>query len=152
MTKISLNELPTFIGKDLGCSDWLLIDQDRINLFADCTEDHQFIHVNEDRAKKETPFGGTIAHGFLSLSLLSKLSYGVALELENVKMSINYGFEKIRFIHPVPSSSKVRAHFFLNNAVERKSNQWMLTYDITVEIEGSDKPVLSAQWLTIQII
>ena len=111
MTKISLNELPTFIGKDLGCSDWLLIDQDRINLFADCTEDHQFIHVNEDRAKKETPFGGTIAHGFLSLSLLSKLSYGVALELENVKMSINYGFEKIRFIHPVPSSSKVRAHF-----------------------------------------
>ena len=152
MTKISLNELTTLVGKNLGCSDWLLIEQDRINLFADCTEDHQFIHVNEDRAKKETPFGGTIAHGFLSLSLLSKLSYGVALELENVKMSINYGFEKIRFIHPVPSGSKVRAHFFLNNAVERKSNQWMLTYDITLEIEGSDKPVLSAQWLTIQII
>ncbi|MAI05748.1 MAG: Nodulation protein N [Alphaproteobacteria bacterium TMED87] len=152
MTKISVNKLPTLIGKDLGCSDWLSIDQDRINLFADCTEDHQFIHIDEDRAKKETPFGGTIAHGFLSLSLLSKLSNGVAVELENVKMAINYGFEKIRFIQPVPSGSKVRAHFFLNNADERKPNQWMLTYDISVEIEGSDKPVLSAQWLTIQLL
>ena len=152
MTKISVNKLPTLIGKDLGCSDWLSIDQDRINLFADCTEDHQFIHIDEDRAKKETPFGGTIAHGFLSLSLLSKLSNGVAVELENVKMAINYGFEKIRFIQPVPSGSKVRAHFFLNNADERKPNQWMLTYDISIEIEGSDKPVLSAQWLTIQLL
>ena len=152
MTKISVNKLPTLIGKDLGCSDWLSIDQDRINLFADCTEDHQFIHIDEDRAKKETPFGGTIAHGFLSLSLLSKLSYGVAVELENVKMAINYGFEKIRFIQPVPSGSKIRAHFFLNNADERKPNQWMLTYDISLEIEGSDKPVLSAQWLTIQLL
>ena len=152
MTKISVNKLPTLIGKDLGCSDWLSIDQDRINLFADCTEDHQFIHIDEDRAKKETPFGGTIAHGFLSLSLLSKLSNGVAVELENVKMAINYGFEKIRFIQPVPSGSKVRAHFFLNNADERKPNQWMLTYDISLEIEGSDKPVLSAQWLTIQLL
>ena len=152
MTKISVNKLPTLIGKDLGCSDWLSIDQDRINLFADCTEDHQFIHIDEDRAKKETPFGGTIAHGFLSLSLLSKLSNGVAVELENVKMAINYGFEKIRFIQPVPSGSKIRAHFFLNNADERKPNQWMLTYDISLEIEGSDKPVLSAQWLTIQLL
>ena len=152
MTKISVNKLPTLIGKDLGCSDWLSIDQDRINLFADCTEDHQFIHIDEDRAKKETPFGGTIAHGFLSLSLLSKLSNGVAVELENVKMAINYGFEKIRFIQPVPSGSKVRAHFFLNNADERKPNQWMLTYDISLEIEGSDNPVLSAQWLTIQLL
>ena len=152
MTKISVNKLPTLIGKDLGCSDWLSIDQDRINLFADCTEDHQFIHIDEDRAKKETPFGGTIAHGFLSLSLLSKLSNGVAVELENVKMAINYGFEKIRFIQPVPSGSKGRAHFFLNNADERKPNQWMLTYDISLEIEGSDNPVLSAQWLTIQLL
>jgi len=152
MPKTSLNDLPNLIGKELGVSDWLLIDQNRINRFADCTEDHQFIHVDEERALKETPFGGTIAHGFLSLSLLSKLSYEIAIELENVKMGINYGFEKIRFVQPVPSGSKIRARFFLNNAIERKPNQWMLNYEITIEIQGQNKPAVIAEWLTIQIL
>jgi acyl dehydratase len=152
MPKTNLNNLPNLIGKELGVSDWLLIDQNRINRFADCTEDHQFIHIDEKRALKETPFGGTIAHGFLSLSLLSKLSYEIAIELENVKMGINYGFEKIRFVQPVPSGSKIRARFFLNNAIERKPNQWMLNYEITIEIQGQDKPAVIAEWLTIQIL
>ena len=152
MPKTNLNNLPNLIGKELGVSDWLLIDQNRINQFADCTEDHQFIHVDEKRALKETPFGGTIAHGFLSLSLLSKLSYEIAIELENVKMGINYGFEKIRFVQPVPSDSKIRARFVLNNVIERKPGQWMLTYGIAIEIQGQDKPAVIAEWLTIQIL
>ena len=125
------------------------MDQNRINVFADVTEDHQFIHVNEEAAKL-TPFGGTIAHGFLTLSMLSKFSEGSGLVIEGVKMGVNYGFEKVRFLAPVPSGSKIRGRFNLKDAVEKKPGQFLLTYEVTVDIEGQDKPALIADWLAMQ--
>jgi len=149
MKSVKASELPGLIGTDLGTSDWITVDQDRINVFADVTEDHQFIHINEAAAKM-TPFGGTIAHGFLTLSLLSKFSEGAGLVIEGVKMGVNYGFEKVRFINPVPSGAKVRGHFKLKDAVEKKPGQHLLTYEVTVEIEGAEKPALIADWLGMQ--
>ena len=149
MKTIVASELQGLIGTEIGTSDWLVVDQDRINVFADVTEDHQFIHINEEQAKK-TPFGGTIAHGFLTLSLLSKFSEGSGLVIEGVQMGVNYGFEKVRFLAPVPSGSKVRGKFVLKNAIEKKPGQHLLTYEVTVEIEGADKPALIADWLAMQ--
>jgi len=149
MKTVAASELQGLIGTEIGTSDWLVVDQDRINVFADVTEDHQFIHVNEEQAKK-TPFGGTIAHGFLTLSLLSKFSEGSGLVIEGVQMGVNYGFEKVRFLAPVPSGSKVRGKFVLKNAIEKKPGQHLLTYEVTVEIEGADKPALIADWLAMQ--
>lgn len=119
MKTTSPSELEALVGTEIGSSEWLEIDQDRINTFADVTEDQQFIHINQELAKK-TPFGGTIAHGFLTLSLLSRFSEDSGLVIEGVKMGINYGFEKIRFLAPVPSGSKVRGRFFLKSVVEKK--------------------------------
>lgn len=149
MKTVAASELQGLIGTEIGTSDWLVVDQDRINVFADVTEDHQFIHINEEQAKK-TPFGGTIAHGFLTLSLLSKFSEGSGLVIEGVQMGVNYGFEKVRFLAPVPSGSKVRGKFVLKNAIEKKTGQHLLTYEVTVEIEGADKPALIADWLAMQ--
>ena len=149
MKTVAASELQGLIGTEIGTSDWLVVDQDRINVFADVTEDHQFIHINEEQAKK-TPFGGTIAHGFLTLSLLSKFSEGSGLVIEGVQMGVNYGFEKVRFLAPVPSGSKVRGKFVLKNAIEKKPSQHLLTYEVTVEIEGADKPALIADWLAMQ--
>ena len=149
MKTVAASELQGLIGTEIGTSDWLVVDQDRINVFADVTEDHQFIHINEEQAKK-TPFGGTIAHGFLTLSLLSKFSDGSGLVIEGVQMGVNYGFEKVRFLAPVPSGSKVRGKFVLKNAIEKKPGQHLLTYEVTAEIEGADKPALIADWLAMQ--
>ncbi len=149
MKTAKASELQGLIGTKLGTSDWIEVGQDRINTFADVTEDHQFIHINEAAAKM-TPFGGTIAHGFLTLSLLSKFSEGAGLVIEGVKIGVNYGFEKVRFINPVPSGAKVRGHFTLKDAVEKKPGQYLLTYEVTVEIEGTEKPALIADWLGMQ--
>jgi len=149
MKTVAASELQGLIGTEIGTSEWVTVDQERINVFADVTEDHQFIHINEDMAKK-TPFGGTIAHGFLTLSLLSKFSEGSGLVIEGVQMGVNYGFEKVRFLAPVPSGSKVRGKFVLKNAVEKKPGQHLLTYEVAVEIEGADKPALIADWLAMQ--
>ena len=149
MKTVKSSELAGLIGTEIGASDWAVMDQNRINVFADVTEDHQFIHVNEEAAKL-TPFGGTIAHGFLTLSMLSKFSEGSGLVIEGVKMGVNYGFEKVRFLAPVPSGSKIRGRFNLKNAVEKKPGQFLLTYEVTVDIEGQDKPALIADWLAMQ--
>lgn len=151
MKSVKSSELKGLIGTEIGVSDWIKVDQDRINQFADVTEDHQFIHINE-KAAKMTPFGGTIAHGFLTLSLLSKFSEGAGLTIEGVKMGVNYGFEKVRFLAPVPSGSNVRGKFSLKDAVEKKPGQFLLTYEVTVEIEGGDKPALIADWLGMQFV
>jgi acyl dehydratase len=140
------------IGQEIGVSDWIEIGQDRIDTFADVTEDHQFIHIDPDRAAKETPFGGTIAHGFLSLSMLSALAANTVLVLDGIAMGINYGFDKVRFLQPVRSGKRIRGRFVLEDAVERNPGQWMLKYAVTVEIEGEDKPALMAHWLTLQIV
>lgn len=148
MTKKS--DLVGLVGKELGKSDWITVDQDRINGFADITEDHQFIHVNEEAAAM-TPFGGTIAHGFLSLSLLSKLAEGQTLVMEGIKMGINYGFEKVRFINPVRAGKKVRGVFTLKDAAEKSPGQILLTYSVACEIEGEAKPAFIAEWLVMQV-
>ncbi len=139
-------------GKESATGDWMEVNQELINQFADVTLDHQFIHIDPERAKSETPFGGTIAHGFLTLSLLSQMAGEVNFRLEGLAMGINYGFDKVRFLQPVKSGRRVRGHFKLGEAVERNPGQWMLRYDVTVEIEGEEKPALMAHWLTLQIV
>ena len=148
MKTVAASELPSLIGTEIGVSEWVIIDQERINVFADVTEDHQFIHIDEEAAKK-TPFGGTIAHGFLTLSMLSKFAEGSGLLIEGVKMGVNYGFEKVRFLAPVPSGSKIRGRFTLKSAVEKNPGQFLLTYEVTVDIEGQNKPALIADWLAM---
>ena len=148
MKVIKAEDLQAHVGTDLGISEWIKIEQDRVNLFADVTEDHQFIHVDPEAAKK-TPFGGPIAHGFLTLSLLAKFAEKGSIAIEGVNMGVNYGFEKVRFLAPVPSGSKIRGRFTLKSAVEKKPSQFLLTYEVTVDIDGQDKPALIADWLAM---
>jgi len=138
------------IGADLGTAEWLMIDQQRINAFADCTIDHQFIHIDPEKAAK-TPFGGTIAHGFLSLSLLSYFAASVGCRLEDTIMGINYGFDKVRFLAPVKVSSRVRARARLLDVQEKKPGQFLIKQEVTIEIEGESTPALIAEWLTMAI-
>jgi len=145
------DKLASLIGTEVGQSDWITVDQDRINVFADVTEDHQFIHINE-AAAKQTPFGGTIAHGFLTLSLLSKIAEGAGMTVEGVKMGVNYGFEKVRFLSPVPSGSRIRGRFNLKSVEERKPGQILITYEVSVDIENHDKPALIADWMVMQFV
>lgn len=152
MPVLKKDELAARIGEEIGVSDWTQITQEQINTFAEVTDDHQFIHIDPERAAKETPFGGTIAHGFLTLSMLSSLAADTTLVIDGIVMGINYGFEKVRFLTPVRAGRKIRGRFKLADAVERNPGQWMLKYDVTVEIEGEDKPALMAQWLTLQIL
>lgn len=136
-------------GKDEGHGDWFEITQDQIDRFADCTIDHQFIHVDPERAATETPFGGTIAHGFLTLSMLTHLTSSVPSEmppLDGLLMGINYGFDKVRFINPVNSGKRVRARGMVKS-VELKGSAVNSTRTITVEIEGVEKPALVADWI-----
>ena len=149
MKTVKAADLQATVGTDLGVSDWITIKQDRVNQFADVTEDHQFIHVNPEMAKL-SPFGGPIAHGFLTLSLLSKFSEQGSLVVDGVKMGVNYGFEKVRFLAPVKVGKKVRGHFKLKAADEKRPGQYLLTYEVTVEIEGEEKPALIADWLAMQ--
>jgi len=149
MKTVKAADLQATVGAELGVSDWITIEQDRVNQFADVTEDHQFIHVNPEMAKL-SPFGGPIAHGFLTLSLLSKFSEQGSLVIDGVKMGVNYGFEKVRFLAPVKVGKKVRGHFRLKSADEKRPGQYLLTYEVTVEIEGEEKPALVADWLAMQ--
>ena len=136
------------VGEVIGSSDWMLIDQDMVNKFADATGDHQFIHINEEMAKM-TPFGGTIAHGFLSLSLLPVLmAKSTCPRIEGVKMGVNYGGNKTRFLAPVRVGKRVRGHFKLLELAEKRPGQWQQTIEYTLEIEGEDKPALMAEWIT----
>ncbi|MBS0296377.1 MAG: MaoC family dehydratase [Proteobacteria bacterium] len=144
-------DLQAKAGQEIGVSGWIEIDQARINAFADATEDWQFIHVNPEAAA-QTPFGGTIAHGFLTLSLLSKMSYEAAPVLKGVVMGVNYGFEKIRFLQPVRAGKRVRGRFKLLDASERDPGRWLIKYEVTVEIEGEAKPALIAEWLGMQVV
>lgn len=138
------------IGTEVGLSKWITIDQSMIDRFADLTDDHQFIHVDAERASK-TPMGGTIAHGFLTLSMLGGLATVADIGMANATMGFNYGFNKVRFITPVRSGSRVRARFTLIAMEERSPGQWMATMGVSVEIEGQDKPALTAEWLTLTI-
>lgn len=148
---LSVADLPGRVGTEIGVSGWKTVDQARIQAFADATEDWQFIHVDPEAAAK-TPFGGTVAHGFLTLSLLSALAYEAVPPLQGAAMGVNYGFDKVRFVAPVRAGKRVRGRFVLAGAEAREGGRWLLTYAVSVEIEGEAKPALSAEWLTMQFV
>jgi acyl dehydratase len=147
---LNRDNMKNSIGADLGTTEWLMIDQKRINAFADCTLDQQFIHVDPESAAK-TPFGGTIAHGFLSLSLLSHFAETVGCGFENTVMGINYGLDKVRFLAPVMVNSRIRAKAHLLDVSEKKPGQFLIKQQVTIEIEGAPTPALIAEWLTMAI-
>ena len=145
-TVVPASELKDQIGKTLGPSEWFAIDQDRINAFADVTIDHQFINIDPDKAKL-TPFGTTVAHGFLTLSLLTHLTSETSLMPEGTVMGVNYGFDKVRFIQPVKVGQQVRATVVPMTVLERGPGQYLIKSEVTVEIDGEDKPAVVAEWL-----
>lgn len=148
---ISVAELMEQVGSEIGVSEWFTVTQDRVNAFADATLDHQFIHVDPDRAAIESPFGVTIAHGFLTLSLLPHLGSGVKLLPQGTKVEVNYGTDKVRFLAPVPVGSQIRARVALAGVTERRPGQYLIKRAITVEIKGGQRPALVAESLTLAI-
>ena len=147
----TLDEIRSRIGKEVGVSSWIAIDQTRIDAFADATEDRQFIHVDREAAA-HTPFGGTIAHGFLSLSLLSRMGAEAIMVPQGMKMAINYGLDRVRFLAPVRSGSRIRGRFTLDSVEENAAGQILMRHNVTVDIEGETKPALSAAWLTLIVV
>jgi len=144
---VSFEAYQNMVGKEIGVSSWHLVDQNRINVYADVIEDHQFIHVDPERARKDTAFGSTVAHGFLTMSLLSIMSYEVMPVIEGTTMGVNYGFDKLRFISPVRAGARVRGRFTLAEARLRKPKELQSRTSVTVEIEGEEKPALVADWI-----
>jgi acyl dehydratase len=145
MTVVDLAQLAGLVGREVAVSDWLVITQDRIDAFADATGDHQWIHVDTGRAQAETPFGATIAHGFLTLSLLSTLMRD-AVTVNGPRMTLNYGLNRVRFVSPVPSGSRIRARVALAT-VDDMGDSIQATWDLTIEREGGDKPAVVAEWI-----
>jgi len=148
---VKVDDLQGLVGHELGQSDWLTIDQQRIDDFADVTEDHQFIHVDVERAR-QTPLGGTIAHGLLTLSLIVHLCFDFVPKIEGTRMLLNYGFDRVRFPMPVRAGSRIRATARLGNVAEREPNRYLLTMDVVIEIENEPKPALVAEWLSFHVI
>ncbi|MBX3513976.1 MAG: MaoC family dehydratase [Xanthobacteraceae bacterium] len=149
---LTVDEIKSRVGQNIGTSRWFTVDQKRIDGFADVTEDHQFIHIDVERAKKETPFGGTIAHGFLTLSLLAPMGYDALPTLSNRAMGINYGLDKVRFLNPVRAGSRVRAHYKLADVTQRSPKELLFKYEVTVEIEGQERPALIAESLGMAVL
>ncbi|HEY7006966.1 MAG TPA: MaoC family dehydratase [Sphingomicrobium sp.] len=150
MPLATLTEIKSRIGEEVGVSGWIGVDQARIDAFANATEDRQFIHVDPEAAA-QTPFGATIAHGFLSLSLLSRMGAEAILLPEGLKMAVNYGLDRVRFLAPVRSGSRVRGRFVLDSVEEKAPGQWLLRHTVTVEIEHEEKPALTAVWLMLMV-
>lgn len=150
-TVIPKDRLIEFAGKELGVTDWLEIDQARIDLFAEATGDNQFIHVDPVRAKAETSFGGTIAHGFLTLSLVPSMLTPIRLQPQGLKMALNYGLDRVRFMEPVRTGSRIRARAKVTEVTERNPKQVLIKSEITVEIEGNPKPALVAEALGLYL-
>lgn len=146
-----LEEIRSKVGEEIGVSGWLTIDQQRIDEFADATDDHQFIHVDPEAAAR-TPLGGTIGHGFLSLSMLSRMAADAVLVPDNIKMALNYGLDRVRFIAPVKSGKRIRGRFRLDSVDEKAPGQLLLRHTVTVEIEGEEKPALTAEWLGLLFV
>ena len=143
---VEFNELKNYIGKDMGVSDWFEITQDRINTFADCTLDHQWIHVDLEKAKNG-PYGTTIAHGFMALSLCSHLNYPDRVAVTGIKMALNYGLNKVRFMNPVPVGSRIRNHTKLKEVIDKGEGRTIMVTENSVEIEGQEKPAMVAETL-----
>ena len=150
-TVVDFADIQSVVGTTLEPSSWIEITQDRINTFADATDDHQWIHVDPERAASG-PFGAPIAHGFLTLSLASAMSMDAIAPLDDLVMGVNYGFDRLRFLAPAPSGSRVRGRFKLLSAEDKGGGRWLLKHELTVEIDGGDKPALIAEWLTMQVV
>ena len=151
MPVASLEDIRARIGEEVGVSSWVTVDQARIDAFAEATEDRQFIHV-DPAAAASTPFGGTIAHGFLTLSLLSRMAAEAMLIPDGIKMAVNYGLEQVRFLAPVRSGKRVRGRFTLDSVDEKGPGRVLMRHRVSIEIEGEDKPALTALWLGLMII
>lgn len=149
-TSITARDLPSLVGRELEPSDWFEITQAQVNQFADATHDHQFIHVKPLRAKL-TPFRGTIAHGFLVLSMISHLAQQKAVRPDGLKMALNYGSDKVRFLTPVRVGKRIRARQKILDVTEKKPGNWLVKTEITIEIEDEDKPALIAEMLAMYI-
>lgn len=143
-------DMASQVGRKLEPSPWVTLDQERINTFADCTEDHQFIHVDLEAAAK-TPFGGTIAHGFLTLSMLTKLCEDTMILPEGTVMALNYGCDKVRFLNPVRAGKRIRALTEVAHVDQKDDNRFLIKNMITIEIEGEDTPAAIVEWLTMAI-
>lgn len=148
---IKAEEMPNLVGRELEPSPWLEITQERVNQFADATNDHQFIHIDPEKAA-QTPFGGPIAHGFLSLSLLSYLNEQTAIVPENTVMAINYGSDKVRYLAPVRVGKRIRSHQKILEVTEKNPGQWLMKTAVTVEIEGEETPALVAELLAMTVV
>ncbi|TRW14936.1 MaoC family dehydratase [Glacieibacterium frigidum] len=151
MQSVTPATVQSLVGSDLGASDWLLVDQPMVDAFAELTGDRQFIHVDPERARS-TPFGGTIAHGFLTMSLIATLMPDGVPVFEGLKMGVNYGFDRVRFLSPVHVGKRVRARHTLLAAEDKGGGRWLTTTRVTIEIEGGDRPALTADWLGMQYI
>lgn len=145
---MTLDEISTYVGKEIGVSDWFLLDQNRINGFADLTEDHMFLHVNPEAAA-QTPFGGTIAHGLLTLSMMPVMAYQAVPGVSGTKMGVNYGYNKVRFMAPVRSGKRIRGRFVVKALEPASGGRMQIVHDCTIEIEGEPKPALAAEWITM---
>lgn len=150
--EMSADAAQTLIGTETGVSQWHTISQQQVDQFADTTGDHQFIHLDEERAKVETPFGGTIAHGYLTLSLLSMLGAEAGtVRLTGTKITINYGLDKVRFLNPVRVGSRIRARFVMHSITEKNPGQYLIKHQVTVDIENQDKPAMIAESLSLAV-
>ena len=145
MTIVGLAQLGGWVGRDVGTSDWLTVTQERIDAFAEATGDRQWIHVDRERAEREAPFGATIAHGFLTLSLLSALMRDT-ISVEGSRMTLNYGLNRVRFVSPVPAGSRIRARVALAG-IDDRADSVQATWNVTIEREGSEKPCVVAEWI-----
>jgi acyl dehydratase len=148
---IGIDEYVALAGTEVGVSHWFAVDQPRIDAFAEITEDRQFIHIDPEAARA-TPFGGAIAHGFLTLSMLSALAMDALPAIEGRAMGVNYGFDKLRFLSPVPAGARIRGRFRLESVTPRSAREYLFRTIVTVEIEGAAKPALIAEWLTLSIL
>ena len=151
MPAVLLDEIRARIGQEVGVSSWFTMDQERIDGFAEATEDRQFIHIDA-QAAAQTPFGGTIAHGFLTLSMLSRMAAEATLLPDTLKMAVNYGFDRVRFLAPVRSGKRIRARFVLDSVDEKAPGQLLMRHRVTVEIDGEDKRALTAEWLGLMFV
>jgi len=148
---IKKSEIEKYIGHICEPTDWFEVTQEQVNVFADCMLDHQYIHIDPEAAAK-SPFGGTIAHGFLTLSMLAYFSESYSLSIEGSYMGVNKGFDKVRFVAPVPVGSRIRCHTTVAEINEKKPGQYDFKMEISIEIEGGDKPALVAEWLSVQMV
>ena len=151
MIDLTMSNMKDHVGSELGVSDWMVVEQERINEFAECTGDRQWIHVDVDRAKRESPFGGPVAHGYLTLSLIGPLSLDVGVVPSDAAAGFNYGLDKVRFMAPVPAGGRVRLRVVLGNVEEKNDGQLLVKTKNTIEIENSDKPALIAEALALLV-